>query len=366
MKRHPTRCPRSGVRALLSATVAMVAVILPIGTSATANAAAPPAAAGATAPAGPARAELRGLIENVTQADARQYRATDSSGRTMDTAKIIQDSAGDYLAVYHTLLDDGRFHAALATSSDLMKWTFIHDFGAGSSQPTIAQVSGGGYVMAWEQDPSNHIAVRYYANRRDLFAGHAARSIDTTRTLSSCAEGTPNIYSVRLHPDIDHSVIDIGAHYYANCDADRQMRGRLTDFSSWSATAQPDVDDAVLSYGVEGNIGDRDAVRFRGHQFGMIEGQYVNGDFGSWRSFLYDYGTGTADATAIRTDGGSTAFANPGITALRAPNGRRAVVVSLFIPGEGAAPGESGSSSTTARTDGVKTAWPGALVGARA
>jgi hypothetical protein len=52
--------------------------------------------------------------------------------------------------------------------------------------------------------------------------------------------------------------------------------------------------------------------------------------------------SGKADRLRIMTDGGSTAFANPSCTALRAPNGRRAVVVTLFIPSQGAAPGENG------------------------
>ncbi|MFC4034808.1 hypothetical protein ACFO3J_25560 [Streptomyces polygonati] len=326
----PRRVGRS-LGALLAAVAAVLAVLVP----------GPPAAATA-APSDGSRAELRGLIENVTLADARRYQATDSAGRTMDAAKIIQDAPGHYLAVYHTLLGDGRFHAALATSTDLMNWTFAHDLGAGSSQPTIARTSDGGYVLAWEQDPGNHIAVRYYAGLAALLAGDAARSFDTTRTLSSCAEGTPNIYSVRLHPDIDHSTIDIGGHYDADCDVDRQMRGTLTDFSSWSATKQPGVDNSLLHWGVAGNIGDRDAITFQGRPFGVIEGQYSKGDFGSWRTFVYDYSTGNADPTTIRTDRGSTAFANPSITAIRTPDGRNAVLVSLFIPSQGAAAGEAG------------------------
>ncbi|GHJ39383.1 hypothetical protein [Streptomyces sp. TS71-3] len=288
------------------------------------------------------RAELRGMIEDVRGSDAHHYQAKDSAGNGMDAAKVIQDGTGRYLAVYHSLRPDGRFHAFLATSTDLMSWTLAHDFGPGASQPTIKALTNGGYVMAWEQDPDNHVAVRYYASRNDLLSGTASRSFDAPQTLSDCAEGTPNIYSVSLHPDIDHSTIDIGGHFYSGCDVDRQMRATLTDFASWSAAAQPNVDNALLHWGVKGNIGDRDALTFRGFPYGMFEGQYVKGDFGSWRTFVYDYSTGNADTTAIRTDGGSTAFANPTATVLTAPNGRPAVFVGLFLPGEGAAPGESG------------------------
>jgi hypothetical protein len=219
--------------------VAATACVAAAGLAAVAVAASTTALASTSRAAAPPsdapRAQLRGLIENVTGANARRYHATDSAGRTMDTAKVVQESAGNYLAVYHTLLGDGRFHAALATSTDLMNWTFAHDFGAGSSQPTITPTAGGGYVMAWEQDPNNHLAVRFYANRAALLAGGAARSLDAPRPLSTCAEGTPNVYSVSLNPDIDHSTIDIGGHYYANCDVDRQMRVTLTNFSTWSA-----------------------------------------------------------------------------------------------------------------------------------
>ncbi|WP_189133628.1 hypothetical protein [Wenjunlia tyrosinilytica] len=206
-------------------------------------------------PAAPAasdgpRAALRDIVEDVDGATARRYAAADSTGRGRDAAKIIQDTSGDYLAVYHTLLSDGRFHAALATSSDLMNWTFTTDFGAGSSQPTIKQVSNGGYLVAWEQDPSNHIAVHYFPNRSSLKAGTAARTLQAPRTLSSCAEGTPNIYSVRLAPDIDHSVIELGGHYYSDCKVDRQMRATLTDFTSWKAAKQQEVDNALLHWGV--------------------------------------------------------------------------------------------------------------------
>src|SRR5262249_37569639 len=81
---------------------------------------------------------------------------------------------------------------------------------------------------------------------------------------------------------------------------------------------------------------------FNRFQFGVIEGQFTKGDFGSWRSFIYDYQTGNADMMSIRTDGGSASFANPSITNLVAPNGQSAIAVTMFIPSQGAAPGEAG------------------------
>ncbi|MEU0090837.1 hypothetical protein [Kribbella sp. NPDC006257] len=310
----------------------------------------PPTATAAGAPSDPARAELRGIVENVTGATGKRYGAHDDAGHTMDTVKIIQDTTGGYLAVSHHMASDGHFRVNLATSTDLLNWHWVREL-AGSntgaaSQPTIAQASNGGFVMAWEQENpgggNNHLAFRYFASKADLLAGRVGKSFDAARRLSTCAEGTPNIYKITLSPDIEHSTIDVGGHYYWNCDRDRQQRGTLKNFNSWTNSAQSDYDNALLYWGVGGNIGDRDQVSFRGYSFGLIEGQYTKGDFGSWRTFVYDYQTGNADKTAIHTDAGSTAFANPTVTALRAPNGQNAILVTLFIPSEGAGPGESG------------------------
>jgi hypothetical protein len=290
---------------------------------------------------------LRSLIEEVTAADGRRYGATDDGGRPMHCAKIVEDPGGSspYLAVYHHGgPGDGRFHVSLAASSDLLSWEHVRDFGAGGSQPTLFAVPDGGFLVAWEQDPRNHIELRYYATRDALFGGPALRRFRSRRSLSRCAEGTPNIYSVRLEPDIDHSLVTVGGHYWWRCDRDRQLRATLTDFRRWRAAPEPEVEAALLRWGVGGNIGGRDPVTFLGYPYAVIEGQYVKGDFGSWRTFLYDYAAGFAEPVAIHTDRGSTAFANPHITALTAPDGRRAVVVTLFIPGEGMAPGEGGEA----------------------
>jgi hypothetical protein len=293
----------------------------------------------AQAPSDATRAELRGLIENVTGAAARRFGAVDSAGNKMDTAKIIPDPTGGYLAVYHT--NPGP-RVSVATSTDLVSWTFRAQLGTQASQPTIAALTDDGFLVVWEQEPSNHLAFRYYRSHADLLRGVSSRSFDAPQTLSPCAEGTPNIYSVTLAPTIDASTIDVGAHYFSNCDVDRQQRGTLKNFSSWTTSKQQGLDNAILHWGIHGNIGDRDAITFRGLQFDIIEGQFTKGDFGSWRSFLFDFQTGNADQLAIRTPGGSTAFANPSFTRVTAPGGRDALLVTLFLPSEGAAPGEAG------------------------
>jgi hypothetical protein len=288
-----------------------------------------------------ARGRLREIIEDVIGADGGRYGATDDAGHSMDCAKIIQDAAGDYLAVYHAFVQ-GRFHVLLGVSRDLVNWSFAADLGRSASQATIYPAAGG-YLVAWEQEPRNHIAVRYYADRAALFAGRAARSFDARRTLSRCAEGTPTIHAAQhLDADVDQWVIELGGHYWWKCDRDRQMHATLTGFRRWKATARADLDEGLLRFGVGGNIGGRDPVVFSGHSFRVVEGQFVKGDFGSWRTFVWDEEAGIAEEARVRTDRGSTAFANPHATVLNEPGGRRALLVSLFLPGEGAARGEGG------------------------
>ena len=65
--------------------------------------------------------------------------------------------------------------------------------------------------------------------------------------------------------------------------------------------------------------------------------------------YLYDRSAGTAQRLDVVTHGGSTAFANPTATSLHDPSGRSGVMATLFLPVEGAAPGEAGRFFTTCR-----------------
>lgn len=49
------------------------------------------------------------------------------------------------------------------------------------------------------------------------------------------------------------------------------------------------------AWGVRGNIGDRDALEYKGHQFGLIEGMFTPGAWSSWDVYCYDYATVKAD-----------------------------------------------------------------------
>jgi len=311
------------------------------------------------AQAGSSKAALVALIQDVKGATAARFGVHDSDGRTMDTVKIIPNPAGGYLAVYHYLsIGDNSFHVRVATSSDLLNWTATaNELGVHESQPTVAYLTDGSYLVAVEADtnssPNPRVWVRFkhYGRLQDLLSGSPDRVFDAPHTLvppGSGAEGTPNIYSTSLSPDLANSTIDVGFHYYMNSDVDRQARGTLTNLGSaspgWTTRVENKLNQALLAAGdVHGNIGDRDHMLWFGRSYNLQEVQLTKRDFGSWRVALYDWWSGTATRLEVGTPGRSKSFANPTFTNLRSPRSRRnAVVVTLFLPTEGAGKGEGG------------------------
>ncbi|MGW2959681.1 hypothetical protein ACWDGI_14485 [Streptomyces sp. NPDC001220] len=317
----------------------MIRRLLPLLLLLTAAVAVPQFSAASPDPASVATARFEALAGDVTRADGAVLDARDATGRSMDTAEITPVPGaygGGYLAVYHTTLADGRFHAAVATSTDLRTWTRRQDFGPGTSQPSLHTDGTGGWDLAYEKDPANHIALRHYPSLAALLTGAADRAFDAPRTLSRCAEGTPDITAV--HGD----TVELTGHYRADCATDRQLRATLRDFTVWRARADQRLDLALLAWGTAGNIGDRSRIELMGRPLVLIEGQRLRDDFGSWSIYAYDPASGRADRIRLRTPGGSRAFANPSATLLTDPDGRPALLVSVFIPKEESAPGESG------------------------
>jgi hypothetical protein len=286
------------------------------------------------------------LLGDVRNATAYRYGAVDSLGNRMDTAKVIHSPQDGYLAVYHS----GQV-CHLAVSGDLMTWTHRAVIDEPATQPTIAVAPGGGLLTAAEfnDGQGGQLRIRYWPTLEALLRGRAAREFLAPRTLSACNEGTPSIRQIVFDPDVDASVIQFGLHYHWRCRVDRQARATLTGFGSWTAVADHALDAAVVRAAaaigerIGGNIGDRDHLRYRGRAYDLIEAQGREGDFASWRVYLVDRAAMVAQRLEVVTHRGSTAFANPTATRLRDPAGRDAVMVTLFLPVEGAATGEAGS-----------------------
>lgn len=307
---------------------------------------------------------------------AHRYNLHDDRGGRMDGLDIVQPGPGRYVGVYHTGAAQS-FALQVATSTDMVTWTHRATIDSDASQGTLAVVPGGGFVVAYEKAfwpvaparkplrpqlpalgrQTSELRFRAYPDLAHLLDATQSAEFTATRRLGIDAEGTPNIQWIAGGPDPAHLIVAVGFHYYADLDGnstpevDRQATGTLTGFAQWTQAPAPLIDAEFLhpaalhpgfSVPPAGNLGDRDEFRFRGRLLAVDEVQYVNEDFGSWRVFLRDPATGATLPLSPRTRGRSRAFANPSITPVTTPSGRRALFVSLFLPAEGAAPGENG------------------------
>lgn len=304
-----------------------------------------------------ARAELLGYVGDIPGADGYRYNATDDQGHAMATAKIIQIGSDEFAAVYFWLSDDlGSYVVSLATSVNLLDWTWRVDLATYASQPYIAEATDGGWVVAWEQEPpsqdENYLRMALYPDWEALLAATPTKVFTAERRLSACAEGTPSIYSA------SSSEVVVGFHFFADCATDRQALG-TTDWTTWEASTQPHLDRAALFQGYRGSVGDRDVLEFRGHSFTFLESQFTQDDWRTFRVLLYDEGVGARHPVGLAggigsapseppsthvfmwTHAGSFAFTNLTATEVTL-HGRQALVVGVFIPGEGAQGDEAG------------------------
>jgi hypothetical protein len=341
------------------------------------------------ASAGPSKAQragsretLKRIVEDVGRTTAHRYGARDDRGAPLEGLKVVQVD-GRYIGAYHSP-GGGRFNVHIATSRDLVVWTRRTTLDEDASQPTIAVLSNGGVLVAYEKTtlldllpraplpaalagpsdiidgPLNRIRVRfrYFRTVDALLDGQHSSEFTAPRSLSSTAEGTPSITKVSLRRGlISQSRIEVALHYFADLDrngtpdVDRLATGVLTNFNSWQATAKPDLDADLLrlrsfhegfSGPPRGSIGDRDQIVLNGVRLELQEAQYIAGDYSSWRLFLIDPRSRVPRPLDVATRATSRSFGNPTATALTAPSGRPAILVTMYVFAEGAAPGEAG------------------------
>lgn len=292
---------------------------------------------------------LKSFLENMPAQGKAKYDVKDNKNNGLDTIKIIENPTGGYLGIYHYAIN-GVFYLKLAKSSDLLNWTHIADLDSYAGFGDIQKLSDNGFLAVYEKIAAggelgpNWIRFRYYKDLSSLLAGNFQKEFNARRSLSPAAEGTPNIYSVNLSPDIDNSQIDLEFHYYRNSSVDRQAKGKLTNFSSWEASVETDLNNKLDSLvGEKGGFGDRDDFVFQNKQYLILEAQSQQGDFGTWRTYLYNRKTGTTQLLELKTPHNAKGFANPTLTILTSPEGKKVAVATFFIFGA-TAPGEGGPS----------------------
>ena len=298
-------------------------------------------------------ARLAGLLEPAA-AEVFVAHARDDLDNSLDGLDVIAAPAGQgipgrYVGVHHTLVGD-MYVSKLVTSDNLTTWTHRADLDVHASQPTLAALPDGGFLLAFERDTPDqqyvsvaNLVVRHYAGWAALLAGTFDREANLPRTLAPTAEGTPSL-EVMSWNGPDASQIAIRFHYFKNINVDRQAAGVLTNLSpaSWAPQPESAINDLFIALGTRGNLGDRADLSYEGHAYSVLEAQSIKSDFGAWRWYLYDRERSEARLLALRLPAGSYALGNPTVRPLTSPAGKPILLLSGYAFHEGAGAGEAG------------------------
>ena len=304
------------------------------------------------------------------------YDLRDDTGAQMACAHVVPGTHAPYVALSQAQVGS-EFQVRLATSTDLLTWTFGHTVLPNADMPYPFTVTANGWVVvaheqwmnAGSQLPSR-LGFKLWYTASDLAAGKPPFNsfvAPLTVGAQSQLEGTPNVYSASLVVRDGLQTLDlvIGFHYNDDAGVDQVAQGTLTSFGptaltpQWAARAATAYDQKFIAAGAIGNIGQRDAGTLDGVAFVLQEGNVGHMPptiWADWRVWLYvrapgeplpPTGAGTPYELAPRTGGNSTAFGNPAVAVVDCPpgsgGGGKCVFVSYFLFGEGAAPGEAGT-----------------------
>jgi hypothetical protein len=294
------------------------------------------------------------------------FRTIDNTAASMDGLDIILnpvDPVRSYLGTYHVNAGGNRFALRLATSRDLKTWRKLADLDVrGGGMGTLRALPGGAFLLAYEaQEPTaadgdidSSVRLRYYRDPAALVSGVPTDERTLPRQLSTTNEGTPDFRSVVWNGSLANSVITLGFHYLDHGTSrkprtkavDREGRGTLAG-DRWTSVRDTAVDRAMTRLGFNGNHGGRrQFVAPDGRSWRVYEAQRYFNVWGSWRLLLYDTTTHTWKVLRLKTPGGSKSFANPTISMVPSPKrlAGKALVMTMFVPSAGAAPGESGEA----------------------
>lgn len=298
--------------------------------------------------------ELGAYVSDVPTATGYRYDLRDSRGDQMVGLKVVSNPQGGYLGVYHT---GSPALVKVAKSTDLLNWT-LAGVPADGQNPTLRRLElpntpyDGNFVLAYQRSTgcyeaggSGNFCLGFvlYSNVNALFGNAFSRSFVAPRTLSDCAEGTPNISGASVNVD-GKLVLNIGFHYSRDCSVMKQAKGTLVDFSSWSTEVDTNLNTLFESATptIGGHVRDRDLESFKGSLFNLHEAQLTRADPSSWRAWLYDGLANTVTNFPVRTHGGSASFMHPTFTNVRNADGSQRLIVTYFVNSAGSAPGEAG------------------------
>jgi len=322
----------------------------------------------------------KALFEEVPS--TAKFDVRDSTGMEMDCLHVYETQTpelinkfGNYFGVYHTHVAN-EYQVRLAASNSLLEWTFVRTLLPNADMPLLRRVGSNGPLLLTHEQwmtpgsaPPCRVGFKLYSNEASLFGGNAeplSFLAPLSVGASSRLEGTPSLYDVSIAVEASGPVVNahVGFHFNDQHGVDVVAQGNLTGFGPsasgtprWTAQQAISYDQLYRSRGARGNIGQRDSGVVGGQRLVLQEANLAPmppTDWSAWRVWLYvmdpsetifPAGRGQLIQLNPKTPKGSTSFCNPSFTVVKCPNqqSRQCLVVSYFLLGEGAGPGEAKS-----------------------
>ena len=247
-----------------------------------------------------------------------------------------------------------------------------------AAMPKAAQVTGSNWIVVAHElrNPSStQVQYNLYYNFSDLMnaaiAQNAPPSASWTAPLyNGNPNGTPSIYDFSMQNHDGYFTVDgqYGFHFRdttVGCAQDAVTTITKMFDPTGGVTSSPSTaagyNSVIKAAGAVSCIGGRDTLQTTTTRFNLQEGNTDANvhpiDYGAWSVFLYTFsestlyptGAGTAvqlhPITAQTTGGNYSSFGDPTVNVVDTPGGTggQTLVVSYYIFGKGAYPGEAAS-----------------------
>ena len=293
---------------------------------------------------------LNESVSNPSSWEKFQLATTDASGRLVSVAplKVVQsDSAAcPYVGVYHNQINTSQFATYLGCSSDLANWSQMGQIHSPASQPDLRILPDGSVLYAEEYNTGRPVVrIHYYGNALgktgldQLIANPAVtptKTFTAPQTTFATTDGTPEFGRITYTGSILSATIEVTHHFYDQLTSPRRdLQGvaTLTNGKTWANSRDTTINNTITVAGGTGKIGDREVFKVGSTVYEVVEAQIGSAGnyYDTWRLFLVNKTTNTAQQLNPVLTGGAKSLGNPALTFVTLPNGKPALVFTYFI-----------------------------------
>ena len=293
---------------------------------------------------------LNETVNNPSSWEVFQLATTDARGHQVSVAplKVVQtdNTVCPYIGVYHNQINTTQFATYLGCSSDLATWSQVGQIHSPASQPDIRILSDGSALYAEEYSAGRPVVrMHYYGNvpgktgLQTLIANPAVVPTNTftaPQTILATTDGTPEFGRITYTGSILSSTVEVTHHFYDQLTSPRRdLQGvaTLTNGKTWSNSRDTTMNNTITNAGGTGKIGDREVFKVGSTVYEVVEAQIgpAGNYYDTWRLFLVNKTTSTAQQLNPLLAGGAKSLGNPTLTFVTLPNGKPALVFTYFI-----------------------------------